>query len=66
MSLLPFLKKSLQVAEIALAEKDTEIIVNELFDRLVVVRNQIIKGGATWVSPVNHDQVRDCARFWVR
>ena len=66
MSLLPFLKKSLQVAEIALAEKDTEIIVNELFDRLVVVRNQIIKGGATWVSSVNHDQVRDGARFWVR
>ena len=33
-----------------------------LFDRLYVLRNQLVHGGATWNSSVNRDQVRDGAR----
>ena len=34
-----------------------------LFDRLYVLRNQLIHGEATWNSDVNRDQVRDGARI---
>ena len=30
-----------------------------LFDRLYMLRNQLIHGGATWNSTVNRDQLRD-------
>jgi hypothetical protein len=30
-----------------------------LFDRLYMLRNQLIHGGATWNSSVNRDQLRD-------
>jgi hypothetical protein len=30
-----------------------------LFDRLYVLRNQLVYGGAIWNSSVNRDQVRD-------
>ena len=33
-----------------------------LFDRLHVLKNQLVHGGATWNSSVNRDQVRDGAR----
>lgn len=45
----------------ALAEKDTVTILSMLFDRLYVLRNQLIHGGATWDSRVNRDQIRDGA-----
>ncbi len=32
-----------------------------LFDRLYVLRNQLVHGGATWDSSANRDQVRDGA-----
>ena len=32
-----------------------------VFDRLYVLRNQLVHGGATWNSAVNRDQVRDGA-----
>ena len=32
-----------------------------VFDRLYVLRNQLVHGGATWNSRVNRDQVRDGA-----
>ena len=34
-------------------------MLNTVFDRLYVLRNQIVHGGATWRSGVNRDQVRD-------
>ena len=34
-----------------------------LFDRLYVLRNQLVHGGATWNSSVNRDQVKDGARI---
>jgi hypothetical protein len=43
----------------ALAEKRTVDILSMLFDRLYVLRNQLIHGGATWNSGVNRDQLRD-------
>lgn len=41
---------------------ETGTVLMILFDRLYVLRNQIIHGGATWNSSVNRDQVRDGAR----
>jgi hypothetical protein len=43
----------------AIASHDTPTILSILFDRLYVLRNQLIHGGATWCSRVNRDQVRD-------
>ena len=37
--------------------------MNIIFDRLYVVRNQIIHGGATWGTGRNREQVRDGARI---
>lgn len=45
----------------ALARKDTARILSGLFDRLYVLRNQLVHGGATWNSAVNRGQVRDGA-----
>ena len=42
----------------ALRSKNTVQILEILFDRLYVLRNQLIHGGATWGSAVNRDQVR--------
>lgn len=43
----------------ALTSNDTVTILAMLFDRLYVLRNQIMHGGATWGSSVNRDQIRD-------
>ena len=45
----------------ALEERDTVRVLRLDFDRLYVLRNQIVHGGATWNSRVNRDQVRDGA-----
>ena len=45
----------------ALAGQQTSLILVLLFDRLYVLRNQILHGGATWNSSVNRSQVRDGA-----
>jgi hypothetical protein len=45
----------------ALAQSDTAVILSILFDRLYVLRNQVVHGGATWNSGVNRQQVRDGA-----
>ncbi|WP_051521170.1 HEPN domain-containing protein [Rubellimicrobium mesophilum] len=47
----------------ALARQDTVAILSMLFDRLYVLRNQIVHGGATWGSSVNRDQLRDGAEI---
>lgn len=43
----------------ALAANDTQYILEVVFDRLYVLRNQIVHGGSTWNSEVNRSQVRD-------
>lgn len=54
---------SVRKAQIALAERNTERILNEVFDRLYVLRNQIIHGGSTWSGTVNRRQVNDGAKI---
>lgn len=43
----------------ALRRRDTAKILLLMFDRLYVLRNQLVHGGATWMGAVNRDQVRD-------
>ena len=45
----------------AVRDQDTARTLNFVFDRLYVLRNQLVHGGATWNSNVNRDQVRDGA-----
>ena len=40
---------------------DSARVLSFVFDRLYVLRNQLVHGGATWNSTVNRDQVRDGA-----
>ena len=47
----------------ALVEKDTKVVLTTLFDRLYVLRNQLMHGGSTWNSAVNRDQVKDGAKI---
>jgi Apea-like HEPN len=43
----------------SLVAKDTRLVLSTVFDRLYVLRNQLIHGGATWDSSVNRSQIRD-------
>ncbi len=45
----------------AVAKKETAEILTILCDRLYVLRNQLIHGGATWNSKINRTQVKDGA-----
>lgn len=45
----------------AMTRHDTPRLLSVIFDRLYVLRNQLIHGGATWNSSANRDQVRDGA-----
>lgn len=47
----------------ALQRQDTALILSMLFDRLYVLRNQVVHGGATWNSSANRDQLRDGTRI---
>jgi hypothetical protein len=55
------LERSKTAINHALRERDTVRILSILFDRLYVLRNQLVHGGATWNSEVNREQVRDGA-----
>lgn len=50
-----------QNAHTALKERDTTKILGLVFDRLYVLRNQLVHGGATWGGAVNRQQVKDGA-----
>ncbi|HEY4146176.1 hypothetical protein [Pinirhizobacter sp.] len=43
----------------AIAGGDTARLLSIVFDRLYVLRNQLVHGGATWKSQVNREQLRD-------
>ena len=51
----------LRITKMALESRNTEKILCTLFDRLYVLRNQLLHGGATWNSSVNRAQVSDGA-----
>ncbi|MEY2970250.1 MAG: hypothetical protein RLZZ599_623, partial [Bacteroidota bacterium] len=38
-------------------------LISIVMNRLYVMRNQLMHGGATYQSSVNRDQIRDCANF---
>ncbi|MEJ1343105.1 MAG: HEPN domain-containing protein [Candidatus Sedimenticola sp. (ex Thyasira tokunagai)] len=53
--------RSRAAAHQALGRLETKKVLAVVFDRLYVLRNQLIHGGATWNSSVNRNQVRDGA-----
>lgn len=54
---------SKRVALKALMERETDVVLSVVLDRLHTLRNQLIHGGATWRSAANRSQVRDGARI---
>ncbi|MDO4907972.1 HEPN domain-containing protein [Neisseria sp.] len=49
-------------AQAALAAQDTDTVLLVVFDRLYMLRNQMVHGGATFESRANRSQLRDaCA-----
>jgi len=43
----------------ALGKKNTALVLAIIFNRLYMLRNQLVHGGATWNGSVNRDQLRD-------
>lgn len=43
----------------AFQHQETQAVLNILFDRLYVLRNQTMHGGSTWNSSVNRRQIED-------
>ena len=52
---------SKKAALAAIIGQDTATVLSIVFDRLYVLRNQLVHGGATWNSQVNRQQLRDGA-----
>jgi hypothetical protein len=52
-----------KTAKYAIEGQETAKLLSILFDRLYVLRNQLVHGGATWNSTVNRKQVRDGAEI---
>ena len=52
-----------KAAQYAIEEQETAKLLSIVFDRLYVLRNQLVHGGATWNSKVNRKQVRDGAEL---
>ena len=57
----PSLARSINRFQRAIENDNIRDILEELFDRLYVLRNQLIHGGATWQGSVNRSQVTDGA-----
>ena len=55
-----FQRERIRVNE-ALSRTDTGTVLTTLFNRLYVLRNQLVHGGATWNSSVSRSQARDGA-----
>ena len=52
-------QKSKRTASKALGKMNTKKVLSVVFDRLYVLRNQLVHGGSTWNSQVNRKQVKD-------
>lgn len=48
-------------ANMAVGKMDTLKALAVVFDRLYVLRNQVVHGGATWNSSINRDQIKNGA-----
>lgn len=47
----------------SIMQGDTATVLSIVFDRLYVLRNQLVHGGATWDSGINRAQVKDGVRI---
>lgn len=47
----------------SIMQGDTATVLSIVFDRLYVLRNQLVHGGATWNSSINRAQVQDGVRI---
>lgn len=56
-------EESKKLALRAVMANQTEIVLSIVFDRLYVLRNQLIHGGATWNSKVNRSQIHDAVKI---
>ena len=56
-------EESKKLALRAVMASQTEIVLSIVFDRLYVLRNQLIHGGATWNSKVNRSQIHDAVKI---
>lgn len=52
--------KAKAAANKALSQNDTAKVLSILFSRLYTLRNQLIHGGATFLSSANRQQLKDC------
>jgi hypothetical protein len=50
----------------ALGNQNTQLILGVIFERLYVLRNQLLHGGATWNGSANRNQIRDGAAIMGR
>ncbi|MEO6923710.1 MAG: hypothetical protein ABI142_07795, partial [Bryocella sp.] len=50
-----------KLATRAIVEKQTDVVLSVVLDRLHVLRNQLVHGGATWNSSANRMQLKDGA-----
>ncbi len=55
--------KAKLAASHALSNKNTDVIICIVLQRVYTLRNQIIHGGATWNSSANREQIRDGVAF---
>lgn len=58
-------QQSITDASNALARKNVNYLLRIVLDRLYVLRNQLIHGGATYKSQINRAQVRDGANILI-
>lgn len=52
-------RQSIKVALRSLMRDETAVVLSIILDRLYVLRNQLVHGGATWNSSLNREQLRD-------
>lgn len=50
-------------ASLALADRNSPAVLGIVLNRIYILRNQLIHGGATWNGNKNRDQLRDCVRL---
>ena len=50
----------------ALGRQDTNKVLAIVFERLYILRNQLVHGGATWGGAVNRSQIRDATNLMGR
>lgn len=55
--------KGRRSAQLALASGNTPVLLGVVFNRIYILRNQIIHGGATCGGAVNREQLKDCVNF---